>query len=29
MAEILRQLGVSTPGIADAIQVIEGKVKSE
>ena len=29
MAEIARQLGVSTSGIANAIQVIEGKVKSE
>jgi putative transposase len=29
MAEIARQLGVSTSGIANAIRVIEGKMKSE
>jgi len=29
MAEIARQLGVSTSGIANAIRVMEGKVKSE
>jgi len=29
MAEIARQLGVSTSGIANAIRVIEGKAKSE